>query len=102
VFSNTLNETGWNSATLVEKPIEEIVSELKKQKGKDIFIGSRSLIVQLANLHLIDEFQLCIHPVLIGTGLPLFDEIKERTVLKLLKTKTFSSGAIILYYQAIR
>ena len=82
VFSNTLTSTGWDSATLADKPLEEVVAELKQQPDRDVLVGSRSLIVQLANLNLIDEFQLCIHPVIAGKGLPLFDNINDRTVLK--------------------
>jgi dihydrofolate reductase len=48
-------------------------------------------------LNLIDEFQLCVHPVIAGSGLPLFKNLNDRTVLKLIKTKTFSGGAILLY-----
>lgn len=99
VFSHTLKDTEWDSAKLADKPLEETVLELKQKPGKDIFIGSRSLIASLANLNLIDEYQLCYHPVIIGKGLPLFDTIDERKILKLTNTKTFSSGAIILYYQ---
>ena len=99
VFSHTLKNTEWDSAKLSNQSLEEKVSELKQQAGKDILVGSRSLIIQLMNLNLIDEFQLCIHPVVIGKGLPLFDKIKDRTIFKLLKTKTFGSGAIVLYYE---
>lgn len=98
VFSKTLKSVDWHSAELATRSPEEVVSELRTKSGKDIFVGSRSLIVQLANLNLIDEFQLCIHPVVIGKGLPLFDKINKRTVFKLLKTKTFTSGAVIHYY----
>jgi len=98
VFSRTLTATGWDSATLAERPLEELVSALKQQAGRDVLVGSRSLIVQLANLNLIDEFQLCIHPVIAGKGLPLFDNISERMVLKLIKTKTFGSGIVLHYY----
>ena len=101
IFSNTLKDTGWDTAKLADRPLDEQVLELKKQSGKDIFIGSRSLIVQLLNSNLIDEFQLCIHPVLEGKGLPLFDQIKDRTVFKLIKTKSFKSGATVLYYNPI-
>src|SRR5512138_1313904 len=79
VFSHTLKNTEWDSAKLSNKQIEEEVLELKYQSGKDIFVGSRSLIIQLLNLNLIDEFQLCIHPAIVGKGLPLFDKIKDRT-----------------------
>jgi dihydrofolate reductase len=98
VFSHTLKSTGWDSAKLSDKPLEEMVIELKQQPGRDVFVGSRSLIMQLINLDLIDELQLCIHPVLVGKGLPLFDQVNDRTVFKLLKTKIFDSGATILYY----
>jgi dihydrofolate reductase len=99
VFSHTLTTTGWDSATLADAPPEDVAVKLKQQPGRDILVGSRSLIVQLANLGLIDEFQLCIHPVIAGKGLMLFDNIKDRTVLKLVKTKTFGGGAVILYYE---
>jgi dihydrofolate reductase len=48
---------------------------------------------------LIDEYQLCVHPVVVGSGLPLFENINDRTILKLIKTKTFSGGAVTLYYE---
>jgi len=99
VFSNTLKNTDWDSAKLANKSLEETVIELKQQPGRDIFAGSRSLIVALTNLNLIDEYQLCVHPVVVGKGLPLFDKINDRTIFKLSKTKVFNAGAIILYYQ---
>jgi dihydrofolate reductase len=99
IFSNTLKNTGWDSAKLATKPLEELVRELKQQSGKDIFVGSRSLIMQLMNLNLIDEYQLCIQPVVAGKGSQLFDNVKERAILKLTKTKNFTNGAIILYYE---
>jgi dihydrofolate reductase len=99
VFSHTLKSTEWESAKLANRTIEEVVLELKQQSGKDIFAGSRSLIIQLMKLNLIDEYQLMVHPVVAGSGLPLFENIKDRTILKLIKTKTFSGGAVTLYYE---
>jgi len=99
VFSHKLKKTDWDSAKLANKPIEDIVKELKQQSGKDILVGSRSLIVQLLNIHLIDEFQLCIHPVVVGSGLPLFENINLGTTFKLIKTKIFNGGAVTLYYE---
>ena len=99
VFSNTLKDTGWDSAKLAKRPHGEEVLELKQQSGKDIFVGSRSLIIQLLNSNIIDEFQICIHPVIEGKGLPMFDKIKDRTIFKLVKTKMLISGAIVLYYE---
>jgi dihydrofolate reductase len=106
VFSRTLKNVEWKSAKLANRGIEEEVLELKRSRrasggsgSNDILVGSRSLIIQLMKLNLIDEYQLCIHPVIAGTGLPLFENIKDRTILKLIKTKTFSGGAVTLYYE---
>ncbi|HMU44463.1 MAG TPA: dihydrofolate reductase family protein [Ignavibacteriaceae bacterium] len=102
VFSQTLKNVDWKSAKLANRTIDQEVSELKQQSGKDIFVGSRSLIIQLMKLKLIDELQLMVHPVIAGSGLPLFEQINERTILKLLKTKTFSGGAVTFYYKPIK
>jgi dihydrofolate reductase len=99
VFSHTLKNVEWESAKLANGTIEEELLQLKQQPGRDILVGSRSLIIQLMKLNLIDEYQLCVHPVVIGSGLPLFENINDRTILKLIKTKTFSGGAITLYYE---
>ena len=99
VFSRTLKSVEWESARLANRDLEEEVVALKQQPGKDIYIGSPSLIVALMNLNLIDEYQLCVHPVIVGNGLPLFKTIKDKTILTLLKTKIFGSGAIVLYYE---
>lgn len=99
VFSRTLKNVEWKSAMIANHDLKETVLELRQQPGKDIFVGSRSLIIQLINLQLIDEFQLCIHPVVAGSGLPLFEDINHRTIFKLVNTKTFSGGAVILYYE---
>jgi dihydrofolate reductase len=101
VFSHTLKDTGWESAALAKRPLEEEVRELKHQTGKDILVGSRSLIIQLLNSNLIDEFQICIHPFIEGKGLLLFDEIRHRIALKLVKTQVLNSGVIVLYYEPI-
>jgi dihydrofolate reductase len=104
VFSNTIKNSdpiiiGWDSAKLANRPLVEEVLELKKQSGKDILVGSRSLIIQLLNSNLIDEFQICIHPVIEGKGLLLFDQIKDRILLKLIQTKSLNSGAVVFYYE---
>lgn len=99
VFSRTIKNVEWESATIAKRDLKDEVLELKQQSGKDIFVGSRSLIIQLLNLGLIDEFQLCIYPVVAGNGLPLFENINNRIIFNLVKNKIFNSGAIILYYQ---
>jgi len=102
VFSHTLKNVEWKSAKLANRAIEKEVLELRQSRdggSRDILVGSRSLIIQLMKLNLIDEYQLCVHPVVAGSGLPLFENINERTILKLIKAKTFSGGAITLYYE---
>jgi len=102
VFSHTLKNTEWDSAKLSNKSLEEMALELKQSRGlgsRDILVGSRSLIIQLMKLNLIDEYQLCVHPVVAGGGLSLFENINDRTILKLIKTKTFGGGAVTLYYE---
>ncbi|WNM18560.1 dihydrofolate reductase family protein [Flavobacterium capsici] len=99
VFSRTIHNVDWDSARLAKRDLKDEVLELKKQSGEAIFVGSRSLIIQLLNMGLVDEFQLCIYPVVEGKGLPLFEGINGRTFLKLVNTKTFKSGALLLYYE---
>ena len=100
VYSRTLKNVDWKNTELKKEVVKEEVLELKQQEGKNIFVGSPSLIVTLTKLDLIDEYQICVHPVIIGKGLQLFKNINERISLKLLKTKTLGSGAVTLYYEA--
>jgi dihydrofolate reductase len=98
VYSHTMKNVEWKNTQLKKEIYKEEISELKQEEGKYILAGSPSLIVALTQLDLIDEYQLCVHPVISGSGLPLFKNIRDKRNLKLLKTKTFSSGAIVLYY----
>lgn len=99
VFSRTLKNVDWKSAKLASQDLEKEVMELKQQSGKDVFVCSPSLIVACTKLNLIDEYQLCVHPIILGKGLPLFKNITDSINLKLLKTKLFGSGSIVLYYE---
>ncbi len=102
VFSHTLTNVEWENAKLAKGGIKEEVVELKQKPGKDILVGSPSLIVALTKLKLIDEYQLCVHPVILGSGLPLFKNINNTVILKLLKIKTFNSGSTVLYYESTK
>lgn len=102
VFSHTLNNAGWENAMLAKQSIKEELTDLRQKEGRDILVGSPGLIVQLTKLRLIDEYQLCVHPVILGSGLPLFKNIINTFVLKLLKTKIFKSGVITLYYEPVK
>ena len=102
VFSRTLDKVDWETARVAKRSLEEEVRELKKQAGKDILVGSRSLIIQCMNLSLVDELQLCVHPVIAGKGLPLFEDINDRVKLNLLKMKTFERGSVIFFYEPVK
>lgn len=99
VFSRTLKGVDWRNTTLKNEIRTDEIVGLKQQTGRDILVGSPSLILALARLNLVDEFQLSVQPTVVGAGLPLFKNITERMNLKLLKTKTFGCGAITLYYE---
>jgi len=100
VYSRTLKNVDWKNTELKNELSKEEVLELKQQPGKDILVGSPSLIVALTQLGLVDEYQLGVQPTVVGSGLPLFRNISDRVDLKLLKTKTFGCGALMLYYES--
>ncbi len=87
VFSHTLKNVDWKNAKLAKRGIKEEILELKQQAGKNILAGSPSLIVTLTQLDLIDEYQLCVQPIILGNGLRLFKNINDRINLKLYKNK---------------
>jgi len=99
VYSRTLTSVDWKNTVLKNAIIKEEILDLKQQEGKDIFAGSTGLIVALTQLGLIDEYQIAIHPIILGSGLTFFKNIRERVDLKLLKTKTFGCGAVMHYYE---
>lgn len=99
VYSRTLKGVDWRNTELKREIVNEEILELKDQGDKDILVGSPSLIVQLGNLGLIDEYQLGVQPTVIDSGLQLFKNVNGRIDLKLLKTKTFGCGAFVVYYQ---
>ncbi|MFG6149344.1 dihydrofolate reductase family protein [Halobacillus sp. B23F22_1] len=98
VFSRT-QKGSQNKAIYINDNIFEEVNKLKNRPGKDIWLyGGASLITTFVNLGLVDEFRLSVHPVVLGEGRPLFVDIKKRINLKLVNSKTFSSGVVQLIY----
>lgn len=99
VFSRTLKELPWENSRLANQDLKTEILDLKKQAGKDFLVGSPGLISALTEMNLVDEYQLCVHPVIAGHGLRLFQNIHKTIILKQLKTKIFnSSGATLHYY----
>jgi dihydrofolate reductase len=99
VYSRMLESVDWKNTELKREINKGEILELKQNACKDIFVSSPSLIVSLGNLGVIDEYQISIHPTVVGSGLRLFKNVSERIDLKLLKTKTFGCGAVFLYYE---
>ncbi len=102
VVSKTLQKPTWN-ASLISENIAEEVSKLKQQSGQDLLIfGSADLVQALMEHDLIDEYRIMLYPVVVGKGKKLFPEGSEKKALKLVGTKTFSSGVVILSYEPIK
>ncbi|GAA3920869.1 dihydrofolate reductase [Chitinophaga oryziterrae] len=87
-------------ATFISTDIANKVVEIKEQEGKDIWLyGGASLIRTFINLGLIDQYRVSVHPIALGSGKPLFDNLKERIRLNLIKTNVFKSGVVQLIYE---
>ena len=100
VFSKTQQRTD-DKVVFINNNILEEVTKLKNKPGKDIWLyGGASLITTFINLGLVDEFRLSVHPVILGEGKPMFIDIKQRLNLKMVTTRTFSSGVVQLIYQS--
>ena len=101
VFSKTQRLSD-SKVTFINDNIVEEINKLKNKPGKNIWLyGGSSLITTFVNLGLVDEYRLSIHPVILGSGKPLFIDIHKRLNLKLVDTKSFSSGVVQLCYDAI-
>jgi dihydrofolate reductase len=100
VFSKTLPGVEWHNSTLLREIVPAEIGKLKQEPGRDMLIyGSASVIQQLANYGLIDEYQVLVHPFILGDGKPLFKNIKEKVNLKLVNTEARPSGVVVLTYQ---
>jgi dihydrofolate reductase len=100
VFSRTLQKADWQNTTITSENMIEEVQKLKLHATKDMtLLGSGSILTQLAEAGLIDEYQVMIDPVAIGNGTSIFHNINRQLNLKLTTTRTFQSGIILLTYQ---
>jgi dihydrofolate reductase len=100
VFSRTLEAGERNGVEILSEDPGEFVRKLKKQKGKDICImGGGELARTLFEAGAIDEIGFNIHPVLIGSGIPLFHQMKKQINLKLMECRAFKNGCVYVYYK---
>jgi len=102
VFSRTLTTVGWENSRLATGPIVDEVARLKSEPGDGLInVSGSSLAASFLDLGLIDELRVIVVPVLIGGGLTLHDGITRRHPLRLISTKTFRSGNVILTYEPV-
>jgi dihydrofolate reductase len=99
VVSTTLDETNWQNSTLIRGNLAEEIARLKQQPGKNIGVaGSPTLVESLLQADLLDELILMVHPVVVGRGKRLFKEGRPLKRLKLVRSKTTSTGVSFLTY----
>ena len=100
VISRTLDKAEWNNTRLIADHVAEEVTRLKQQSGKDLAIfGSANLTASLMRMGLVDELRIMVNPVILGQGTPLFKGVTEKVDLKLINTRVFRNGNVMLYYQ---
>lgn len=99
VFSRTLPEVTWRNSRLLPELDPREIEAMKHQPGKDMIIfGSGSIVSQLTEHGLIDEYRFVINPVLLGGGLPLLSGVPTKLALELLEARAFPSGNVMLRY----
>jgi len=99
VASRTLEKADWHNTRLVRENLPEEIARLKAESGKDIFIfGSADLSASLIPHGLIDELRICVVPLVLGGGNPLFKSSPESLKLRLIETRPLASGGVVLHY----
>jgi dihydrofolate reductase len=102
VVSTTLETVEWNNSKLIKTNVVAEVSQLKRQPGEDLLLfGSDTLVQTLIQHDLVDQYNLLVYPVVLGTGKRLFGD-GSKVALKLIETQSFSSGVVLLRYQPDR
>lgn len=99
VFSRTLSEVSWQNSTLVRDDLVGATRQLKAEPGGDMAVlGSGSIVAQLAEAGLVDEFQLVVNPVVLGSGRSMFAGVSRLLALKPTSTRAFPGGKVLLAY----
>jgi dihydrofolate reductase len=103
VISKTLDFVAWSNTRLLHGDLAQEIARLKQEGDRDIIVvGSCDLVYSLQQLDLVDEYRIMVPPVVVGNGKHLFRDGTEMKALKLIKTKTFRNGVIVLTYQSER
>jgi len=99
VFSKHLERATWQNTRLLKGELGSEVRKLKEESGPNmVMMGSGNVVSQLAAAGLVDEYQIVIHPIVLGNGRTLFEGVGERLNFKLQKTRTFENGNVVLWY----
>src|SRR5882672_11505255 len=97
VFSRTMKTPAWQNTTLVKEDIVEAVKKLKNEPGEGmVILGSGSIVSQLTQAGLIDEYQIIVHPIVLGSGRSMFEGVKNTIPLALKKTRVFGNGNVVM------
>jgi dihydrofolate reductase len=101
VFSRTLDNATWSNTTILKGDVAEEVRKLKEGDGPGITIlGSGTIVAQLAETDLIDQYQFVVVPVFLGKGRTMFEGVKAPHTLKLTDSRSFKNGSVVLTYEA--
>lgn len=102
VFSRTLDNASWSNTKLVKGDLAAEVRKLKQESGPDmVILGSGSIVSQLAQQNLIDEYQIALSPTVLGQGRTMFEGVKQKLNFKLTNSRTFLNGNVFLRYQPL-
>jgi dihydrofolate reductase len=100
VVSTTLAQPGWNNSTVIASDVPGAVARLKREAAGDILVaGSRRLVNTLRQHDLVDEYRLKTFPIVLGSGMRLFDEVADALPLELVDMQRFQSGTVVLVYR---
>lgn len=100
VFSRTMDKASWKNTRLVKTDLIGEIQKMKKEPGRDMAIlGSGSIVSQLTQHGLVEEYQMVVIPVMLGKGRTMFEGIKEKVPLKLIRTRAFENGNVLLCYE---
>ncbi len=101
MFSTTLTQATWHNTKLMKGDIAAEVRKLKAAAGPNlVLMGSGSVVSQLSAARLVDEYQIIVNPIVIGSGKTLFQNVQERLALELTSTRVFKNGNVALFYRA--
>ena len=103
VFSNTLGTATWNNTKVMKGDIGAEVEQMKREPGPNMVImGSGTIVAQLTEAGVIDEYQVVVNPLVLGTGRTMFEGLKSPVTLALRRTRSFGNGNVVLWYERAR